>query len=73
MDRNALVAPTARGDPMSPPRLTRKSRRRLAAEPNKRGHQISHTVVGALLKKQKFSPQTSTLLMRDPADQKAHW
>jgi transposase len=56
-DLNALVEPGARGDPMSSLRWTCKSLRRLAAELKKLGHQISHTVVGELLKKQKFSLQ----------------
>jgi hypothetical protein len=55
-DLNALVEPETRGDPMSPLRWTCKSLRRLAAELGKLGHKISHTVVGELLKKQKFSP-----------------
>jgi hypothetical protein len=56
-DLNALVESDARGDPMSPLRWTCKSLRRLAAELKKLGHQISHTVVGELLKSQKFSLQ----------------
>jgi hypothetical protein len=56
-DLNALVEPDVRGDPMSPLRWTCKSLRRLAAELNKLGHKISHTVVGELLKAQKFSLQ----------------
>ena len=58
-DLNALVEPNARGDPMSSLRWTCKSLRRLAAELNKLGHQISHTVVGELLKAQKFSLQAN--------------
>src|SRR6202041_1257036 len=58
-DLNALVEPDARGDPMSPLRWTCKSLRRLAAELDKLGHKISHTVVGELLKKQKFSLQAN--------------
>jgi Rhodopirellula transposase DDE domain len=54
-DLNALVEPDTRGDPMSPLRWTCKSLRRLAAELDKLGHKISHTIVGELLKKQKFS------------------
>ena len=42
---------------MSPLRWTRKHLRRLAAELEKIGHKVSHTVVGELLKKQKFSLQ----------------
>ena len=58
-DLNALVEPDARGDPMSPLRWTCKSLRRLAAELKKLGHKISHTVVGELLKSQKFSLQAN--------------
>ena len=58
-DLNALVEPDARGDPMSSLRWTCKSLRRLAAELSKLGHQISHTVVGELLKAQKFSLQAN--------------
>jgi Rhodopirellula transposase DDE domain len=58
-DLSALVEPDARGDPMSPLRWTCKSLRRLAAELNTLGHQISHTVVGELLKAQKFSLQAN--------------
>ena len=45
---------------MSPLRWTCKSLRRLAAELDKLGHKISHTVVGELLKKQKFSLQANS-------------
>ena len=58
-DLNALVEPDTRGDPMSPLRWTCKSLRRLAAELNKLGHAISHTIVGELLKAQKFSLQAN--------------
>jgi hypothetical protein len=58
-DLKALVEPDARGDPMSPLRWICKSLRRLAAELNKLGHKISHTVVGELLKEQKFSLQAN--------------
>jgi hypothetical protein len=44
---------------MSPLRWTCKSLRRLAAELNTLGHQISHTVVGESLKAQKFSLQAN--------------
>jgi hypothetical protein len=56
-DLNRLVEPDARGDPMSPLRWTCKSLRRLAGELKALGHLISHTVVGELLKAQKFSLQ----------------
>ena len=58
-DLNALIDPDVRDDPMSPLRWTCKSLRRLAAELDKLGHKISHTVVGELLKKQKFSLQAN--------------
>ena len=58
-DLLALVAPSERGDPMSPLRWTCKGLRRLAAELGARGHKISHTVVGELLKQQKFSLQAN--------------
>ena len=44
---------------MSPLRWTCKSLRRLAAALRAQGHQISHTVVGNLLKQQKFSLQAN--------------
>jgi Rhodopirellula transposase DDE domain len=53
----ALVEPGERGDPMSPLRWTCKSLRQLAAELTARGHRVSRTVVGELLKRQKFSLQ----------------
>ncbi len=58
-DLLALVAPSERGDPMLPLRWTCKSLRRLAGELAARGHRISHTVVGELLKQQKFSLQAN--------------
>ena len=56
-DLLGLIEPDARGDPMSPLRWTCKSLRQLAAEMRRLGHKISHTVVGELLKQQKFSLQ----------------
>ena len=58
-DLMSLVSPGERGDPMSPLRWTCKSLRRLTAELRARGHEISHTVVGELLKQQKFSLQAN--------------
>jgi hypothetical protein len=55
----ALVSPGERGDPMSLLRWTAKSLRRLAADLRAKGHQISHTVVGELLKQQGFSLQAN--------------
>lgn len=45
----ALVEPTARGDPQSPLRWTCKSTRRLAAELQRQGHALSHQTVALLL------------------------
>ena len=59
-DLNARVDSDARGDPMSPLRWTSKSLRRLAGELREIGHKISHTVVGELLKAQKFSLQANS-------------
>ena len=59
-DLLALVSPSERGDPMSPLRWTCKGLRRLATELRAMGHQISHTVVGELLKSQKFSLQANS-------------
>lgn len=59
-DLLALVSPSERGDPMSPLRWTCKGLRRLAAELRAMGHKISHTVVGELLKGQKFSLQANS-------------
>jgi Rhodopirellula transposase DDE domain len=58
-DLLGLVSPSERGDPMSPLRWTCKSLRRLAAELGDLGHQISHTVVGELLKREGFSLQAN--------------
>ena len=53
----ALVSPTERGCPMSPLRWTCLSLRHLAAALQAQGHQVSHTVVGVLLKGEGFSLQ----------------
>ena len=44
----AFVAPTTRGDPMSPLRWTCKSPRKLAQALTDQGHQVSHTTVAQL-------------------------
>ncbi len=67
VDLNALVDPDARGDPMSPLRWTAKSLRRLACELRERGHKISHTVVGELLKQQNFSLQANSKMREGAA------
>jgi hypothetical protein len=53
----ALVAPTTRGDPMSPLRWTCKSLRVLAAELTRLGHKVSHSKVGELLRGLGYSLQ----------------
>ena len=47
-DLEALVEPTARGDPQSPLRWTSKGVRRLAAELVRMGHRVSHRTVASL-------------------------
>jgi hypothetical protein len=59
-DLLALVAPTERGDPMSPLRWTCKSLRRLSRELAELGHDVSHRIVGKLLKEQNFSLQANS-------------
>lgn len=55
----ALVEPTTRGDPESPLRWTCKSLRVLAGELKKQGFQISHRVVGDLLREMGYSLQSN--------------
>jgi hypothetical protein len=54
---DALVEPTARGDPESALRWTCKSARTLAAELTARHHPVSHTKVTQLLQKDGYSLQ----------------
>jgi hypothetical protein len=61
-DLEGLVAPGARGDPMSPLRWTCKSLRRLAAELRAMGHAIGHMAVRDLLKEMGFSRQANRKL-----------
>ncbi len=56
---DALVDPTARGDPVSPLRWTCKSTRKLEAELQSQGFHISHTKVGQLLKHLGYSLQST--------------
>ena len=55
----ALVEPTIRGEPQSPLLWTTKSLRKLANELKKMNFNVSHTVVGNILKENKFSLQTN--------------
>lgn len=56
-DLDALVEPTASGDPDSPLRWTSKSVRRLAEELRAQGHVVSHTLVAELLDASGYSLQ----------------
>jgi hypothetical protein len=56
-DLDALVEPTAPGDPQSPLRWTSKSVRTLAVALEGLGHRVSHTVVAELLHEMGFSLQ----------------
>lgn len=56
-DLDALVEPTTRGDPPSPLRWTCKSVRKLAAELQTHGHQVSPQLVSALLHAADYSLQ----------------
>lgn len=56
-DLDALVEPTTRGDPMSALRWTCKSTHRLAAELQKKGHQVSQRTVCDLLGQMHYSLQ----------------
>ena len=58
-DLGKLIDPVTRGDPMSPLRWTCKSLRKLAEELRGQGHQVSHVVVGELLKAQGYSLQAN--------------
>src|SRR5689334_3416645 len=55
----ALVEPTARGDPEAPLRWTCKSLRRLADELQAQGHRVSRTLVGSLRDELGFSLQAN--------------
>jgi hypothetical protein len=58
-DLDALVEPTARGDPQSPLRWTCTSTRRLADRLRRQGHRIGERAVAALLKGQGYSLQAN--------------
>jgi transposase len=58
-DLDALVEPTARGDPMSPLRWTCKSTPRLAQELAERGHEVSQRSVCDLLAPLDYSLQST--------------
>lgn len=58
-DLDALVAPSTRGDPMSPLRWTCKSTPRLAKELEERGHRVSQRTVCDLLAQLGYSLQST--------------
>ena len=58
-DLEALVEPTAAGDPNSPLRWTAKSVRKLATELQALGHSVSHQVVAELLAAQDYTLQAN--------------
>jgi hypothetical protein len=58
-DLDFLIDPLTRGDPESPLRWTCKSVRRLAAELQHKGHQLSHVSVAALLHEMGYSLQAN--------------
>src|SRR5262249_53395362 len=58
-DLDALVEPTAPGDPESPLRWTSKSARTLAVALEGLGHHVSHTVVADLLHALGYSLQSN--------------
>ncbi len=59
VDLEALIEPTARGDPESPLRWTTKSVRTLAAELGRQGHAVSYRIVGELLHEMGYSLQAN--------------
>jgi len=66
MDLEALVEPTASGDPQSPLRWTSKSVRRLAAELQALGHTASHRLVADLLQAGGYSLQANRKTREGP-------
>jgi Rhodopirellula transposase DDE domain len=58
-DLEALVEPATRGDPQSLLRWTSKSTRKLAAELNRHGHQVSYATVARLLHDLEYSLQAN--------------
>jgi hypothetical protein len=58
-DLKGLVDASTRGDPMSPLRWSAKSLRNLAAELGALGHEVSHHLVGSLLRQLGYSLQAN--------------
>ena len=57
---NKLIAPVTRGDPESALRWTCKSLRNLAEELGRLGHNVSHQVVGEILREMGYSLQSNS-------------
>ena len=66
-DLEALVEPTARGDPESPLRWTTKSVRKLAEELQRQGHAVSHQTVSELLHELGYSLQANRKVLEGSA------
>ena len=62
-DLLALVERSTRGDPQSPLRWTCKSLCNFADELKPKGHQVSHVVLGKLLRAQNYSLQTNVKVL----------
>jgi hypothetical protein len=60
VDLKSLVAPATRGDPMRPLLWTSRSLRKLVTELAKKGHNVSPTVVGNLLRGMGYSLQANS-------------
>ena len=58
-DLEAMVDPVTRGDPMSPLRWTCKSTRQLAAALSRRKYEVSHRVIGEMLRELGYSLQAN--------------
>ena len=54
VDLEGLIEPTVSGDPQSPLRWTSRSVRRLARELQRLGHDVSHSLIGALILGDRF-------------------
>jgi transposase len=67
-DLQALVAPSTRGDPMSPLRWTCVSTRQLAKALTHRGHAVSHRAVAEMLKHLGYSLQANSKALEEGSD-----
>ncbi len=58
-DLEQFIDPVTRGDPQSPLRWTSKSLMKLKKELQRKGHTVSHTVLGQLLRQRGYSLQSN--------------